>query len=66
MTPASVSVDRVRAQRTWRYCRFQLDQLSLTLASARHLALHEVEAACQQRIDALEAVMLSVESQLVP
>jgi len=66
MTPDSMSVDRVRAERTLVYCRFQRDQLSLTLASARYLVLDDFERACQQGIDALEAVMSSVESRLVP
>ena len=64
MSPASVSLDRVRDQRTWLYSRFQRDQLVLTLEGARHLAMHDFERACQQGIDALEAVMTDVERRL--
>lgn len=64
MSPASVSLDRLRDQRTWLYSRFQRDQLVFTLEGARHLAMHDFERACQQAIDALEAVMTDVERRL--
>lgn len=64
MSPASVSLDRLRDQRTWLYSRFQRDQLVFTLEGARHLAMHDFERVCQQAIDALEAVMTDVERRL--
>lgn len=64
MSPASVSLDRLRDQRTWLYSRFQRDQLVFTLEGSRHLAMHDFERACQQAIDALEAVMTDVERRL--
>ena len=64
MSPASVTADRVRLQRTWLYARFQRDQVQMTLDGVRTLGLSEFESACRQSITALESVMSDCQEKL--
>ncbi len=65
MMASPVTPDRLHDQRTWRYARFQRDQLQMTLDGCRHLGLRTFESACNQAIAAMDAVIADCTTRMV-